>query len=118
MEDDGSDKKLRSETVLDFDWVDALSFLFTLSQTPKAQMSLCAPRFLSVYMQLLQYGNPRIQLLTLRLFRRIFPRQNPENLMMYKGKSLISSLFETIGSINCLYEGIDKSGICTLQELC
>lgn len=111
MEDDVSEKKTKSETVHDFDWVDALSFLFTLSQSPKAQAALCAPRFLSVYMQLLQYGSPRAQLLTLRLFRRIFPKQQPDNLMMYKGKSLISSLFETIGSINFLYEGIDRSGI-------
>jgi hypothetical protein len=92
----------------EFDWFDTLSFLFTLSAYTVVQNALSGPRFLQIFFQLLQAGPPRIQLITLRLLRRILPNQNPEDLEPQKGKTFISTMLETIGSIHCLYPQIEQ----------
>ena len=98
------------EQTEDFDWLDTLTFLHTLSSSNVVQTALSGPRFLNIFMQLLQFGSPRVQLLTLRIFRRIFPRQLPEKLVLPKGKQFIATLMESIGSIHCLYSNIESLG--------
>ena len=61
-------------------------------------------------MTLLQSGDVRIQLLTVRLFKRVLPPQNPELLEIQKGKNFLPIFFEIVGSINCLsseFESLD-----------
>lgn len=57
-----------------FDWFETLSFLFSLSASPIVQYSLSRSRYIRIFLSLLQSGDTRIQLLVLRLFKRILPR--------------------------------------------
>eukprot|EP01119_Soliformovum_irregulare_P010328 TRINITY_DN2538_c2_g1_i2.p1 TRINITY_DN2538_c2_g1~~TRINITY_DN2538_c2_g1_i2.p1 ORF type:complete len:2760 (-),score=753.14 TRINITY_DN2538_c2_g1_i2:11-8005(-) len=92
----------------DFDWMETLCFLFSLSASSTVQTALSSSNFLRIFLRLLQSVDNKIQLLALRLFKKILPGQNPDQLMAQKGKNLITFLFEVIGSIHCLSAEISQ----------
>jgi hypothetical protein len=90
------------------EWLDRIAFLFSISGVQVTKTALCRQRFLRIFFSLLQTSDPKLQLLTLRLFRNILPSQHPEFLTVQKGKGFIKIFFEMIGSINCLYPEFEQ----------
>lgn len=100
-------KEARSE---ELDWLSTISYLYTLSASPMARGALGSPRYLEIFFSLLRMADNKIQLLILRLFKRLFPAQDPSVFPFQKGGNFIDSFLEQIGSIYMLAQEVTQLG--------